>query len=233
MAALNEQIGIADAALLSFADAERGRGPGQLELRESVYLGGPVLDRGRARFSETLFDAGKRRGASERRESQFRCRHGELPPNRFDRVSTSGRRAGGSADSGAGNRRDQRNRSGRPNWRWISPPPNTRPEPPLICKWRRQQTALFAEQKALVDLLTRRMVSSVLLVEALGGGWDSSQLPAVSHFRRATSRLKTNLVFGGRDLLAVHAVDDQQIAPGVKVAVALAVFHHGLGFFVR
>ena len=43
-----------------------------------------------------------------------------------------------------------------------------------------QQTALFAEQKALVDLLTRRMVASVLLVEALGGGWDTSQLPAVS-----------------------------------------------------
>src|SRR5208282_1679137 len=43
-----------------------------------------------------------------------------------------------------------------------------------------QQTALFAEQKALVDLLTRRMVSSVLLVQALGGGWDSSQLPQVS-----------------------------------------------------
>lgn len=42
------------------------------------------------------------------------------------------------------------------------------------------QTALFAEQRALVDLLTRRMVSSVLLIEALGGGWDSSQLPAVS-----------------------------------------------------
>jgi NodT family efflux transporter outer membrane factor (OMF) lipoprotein len=42
------------------------------------------------------------------------------------------------------------------------------------------QTALFAEQNALVGLLTRRMVSSVLLVEALGGGWDTSQLPAVS-----------------------------------------------------
>jgi outer membrane protein TolC len=42
------------------------------------------------------------------------------------------------------------------------------------------QTALFAEQEALVNLLTRRMVSSVLLVEALGGGWDKSQLPEVS-----------------------------------------------------
>ena len=43
-----------------------------------------------------------------------------------------------------------------------------------------QQTALFAEQEALVNLLTRRMVSSVLLVEALGGGWDTSQLPQVT-----------------------------------------------------
>jgi outer membrane protein TolC len=43
-----------------------------------------------------------------------------------------------------------------------------------------QQTALFAEQQALVNLLTRRMVSSVLLVEALGGGWNTSQLPEVS-----------------------------------------------------
>jgi hypothetical protein len=32
----------------------------------------------------------------------------------------------------------------------------------------------------MVNLLTRRMVSSVLLLEALGGGWDSSQLPVVS-----------------------------------------------------
>jgi len=48
-----------------------------------------------------------------------------------------------------------------------------------------QQTALFSEQKALVDLLTRRMVSSVLLVQALGGGWDSSQLPAVSELSAA------------------------------------------------
>jgi outer membrane protein TolC len=43
-----------------------------------------------------------------------------------------------------------------------------------------QQTALFSEQQALVNLMTRRMVSSVVLMEALGGGWDSSQLPDVS-----------------------------------------------------
>jgi NodT family efflux transporter outer membrane factor (OMF) lipoprotein len=39
-----------------------------------------------------------------------------------------------------------------------------------------QATALAAERTA-VDLLTRRLTASVLLVQALGGGWDSSQLP--------------------------------------------------------
>jgi outer membrane protein TolC len=28
-----------------------------------------------------------------------------------------------------------------------------------------------------VDLLTRQMTSSVLLVQALGGGWESTDLP--------------------------------------------------------
>jgi outer membrane protein TolC len=28
-----------------------------------------------------------------------------------------------------------------------------------------------------VDLLTRRLTSSVLLVQALGGGWDSKNIP--------------------------------------------------------
>jgi NodT family efflux transporter outer membrane factor (OMF) lipoprotein len=39
-----------------------------------------------------------------------------------------------------------------------------------------QATALGAERTA-VDLLTRRMVASVLLIQALGGGWDASALP--------------------------------------------------------
>lgn len=41
-----------------------------------------------------------------------------------------------------------------------------------------QATALGAERTA-VQLLTRRMTASVLLVEALGGGWDASELPTI------------------------------------------------------
>jgi NodT family efflux transporter outer membrane factor (OMF) lipoprotein len=42
------------------------------------------------------------------------------------------------------------------------------------------QTAAFQAEKVAVDILTRRMVASVSLVEALGGGWNASQLPKAS-----------------------------------------------------
>ncbi len=40
-----------------------------------------------------------------------------------------------------------------------------------------QQTALLAAQQALVSLESAQMVSAVALVQALGGGWDRSELP--------------------------------------------------------
>src|SRR5262245_44471589 len=39
------------------------------------------------------------------------------------------------------------------------------------------QGALLQAQRLEIDILTRRLVASVLLIEALGGGWDESQLP--------------------------------------------------------
>jgi NodT family efflux transporter outer membrane factor (OMF) lipoprotein len=39
------------------------------------------------------------------------------------------------------------------------------------------QTSVLQNQISAVNILTRRMVASVLLIEALGGGWDSSALP--------------------------------------------------------
>lgn len=39
------------------------------------------------------------------------------------------------------------------------------------------QSVALADEKTAVDILTRRLTASVLLVEALGGGWDTSQLP--------------------------------------------------------
>jgi NodT family efflux transporter outer membrane factor (OMF) lipoprotein len=42
------------------------------------------------------------------------------------------------------------------------------------------QTTLLSDQQTLVTLQIQRMVSAVNLVEALGGGWDRSQLPTPS-----------------------------------------------------
>lgn len=41
------------------------------------------------------------------------------------------------------------------------------------------QTTLFSNQQAMVQLRLQEMQSSVLLVEALGGGWDRSMLPSM------------------------------------------------------
>jgi outer membrane protein TolC len=48
------------------------------------------------------------------------------------------------------------------------------------------QTFALQNEKSAVDILTRRMTSSVLLIEALGGGWDASQLPSRTDIRAST-----------------------------------------------
>src|SRR2546427_12802623 len=39
------------------------------------------------------------------------------------------------------------------------------------------QTTYLVNRQALVNLRTQQMTASVLLVEAVGGGWDASQIP--------------------------------------------------------
>jgi outer membrane protein TolC len=39
------------------------------------------------------------------------------------------------------------------------------------------QSASLSDQVTAVNLLGRRMVDSVLLIQALGGGWDRAALP--------------------------------------------------------
>ena len=41
------------------------------------------------------------------------------------------------------------------------------------------QSIALTDERAAVDVLRRRMTATVLLIKALGGGWDASQLPTV------------------------------------------------------
>ena len=42
------------------------------------------------------------------------------------------------------------------------------------------QTAALQNERNDVDILRRRMDATVLLIKALGGGWNVSELPTVS-----------------------------------------------------
>lgn len=39
------------------------------------------------------------------------------------------------------------------------------------------QNLALGDQRAAVDILRRRVAAAVLLIKALGGGWNASQLP--------------------------------------------------------
>jgi outer membrane protein TolC len=42
------------------------------------------------------------------------------------------------------------------------------------------QAAYLGAEETAVNLLARRMVSSVLLIQAMGGGWDNKNIPSAS-----------------------------------------------------
>jgi len=42
------------------------------------------------------------------------------------------------------------------------------------------ETTALTNERAAVDLANKRLSASVLLIKALGGGWDAAQLPDAS-----------------------------------------------------
>jgi outer membrane protein TolC len=51
------------------------------------------------------------------------------------------------------------------------------------------QTNLLTDKQALASLQIEQMTSSVQLIEALGGGWDKSQLPSPSDVSKKLGKL--------------------------------------------
>jgi NodT family efflux transporter outer membrane factor (OMF) lipoprotein len=55
------------------------------------------------------------------------------------------------------------------------------------------QNTVFSNQQTLTSLQINQMTSAVLLVEALGGGWDTSQLPTPARVSAKPSKADTRL----------------------------------------
>jgi NodT family efflux transporter outer membrane factor (OMF) lipoprotein len=178
MASLNEQIGIADAAYYPSLTLTGAAGLASSSFVDLFTWAGRFWTIG-ATLSQTLFDAGKRRGQVNLAKADFDAGmanyrqtvltafqqvEDEMAALRILEQETGATKETVQAAQTALDITVAQYKAGTATYLQVET----------------QQTALFAEQKALVDLLTRRMVSSVLLVQALGGGWDTSELPAVS-----------------------------------------------------
>jgi NodT family efflux transporter outer membrane factor (OMF) lipoprotein len=55
------------------------------------------------------------------------------------------------------------------------------------------QTTLLADQQTAIDVQVQEMTASVQLIEALGGGWDRSQLPTASQVSKWPNRVETEI----------------------------------------
>ena len=177
VASANEQVGIARAAYFPtitlglVAGFESGKFPNWLTGPSALWSIG-------ASAAETVFDAGRRRGVSD----QAIATYDEMVADYQQTVLTSFQEVEDSlsdlrvldeeaktqdAAVAAANRAlDQstnRYKGGLDTYLTVIT----------------AQSAALANERTAVSLLTRRLTLTVLLVKALGGGWDVSQLPAV------------------------------------------------------
>ena len=178
MAALNEQVGIAVAAYYPSVTLSGGIGLANSSFLDLFTWAGRFWS-GSGSLSETLIDGGKRRaqvnvakanfdaGMAAYRETvltAFQQVEDDLAALRILEQETAATVETVRAAQTALDITVAQYKAGTANYLTVET----------------QQSALFGAQESLVNLQTRRMTSSVLLVEALGGGWDTSQLPAVS-----------------------------------------------------
>jgi len=188
MAALNEQVGIADAAYYPSLTLSASAGLGSSTFERLFTWAGRFWTAGAA-FSETLYDNGKRRGQVNYAEANFdagMANYRQTVLTAFQQVEDNlAALRILEQETGATNETVKAAQTA-----LDITVAQYKAGTATYLQVETQQTALFAEQEALVNLLTRRMVSSVLLVAALGGGWDKSQLPEVSALSANDKRAK-------------------------------------------
>ena len=178
VASANEQIGIARAAyfptiaLSAAGGFESGRFPSWLTGPGALWSVG-------ASALETVFDAGRRRAISDEAKASY----DEMAANYQETVLTAFQQvedalsdlrvleeesktqdAAVAAANRALEQSTNRYKGGLDTYLTVIT----------------AQNAALANERTAVSLLTRRLTSTVLLVKALGGGWDVSKLPSVN-----------------------------------------------------
>jgi NodT family efflux transporter outer membrane factor (OMF) lipoprotein len=175
MAAANEQIGIAQAAyyptlsLSALAGFEGTSAINWLSWPSRFFAVGPT-------FSETLFDHGRRRATSDIALAQYDgtvAAYRQTTLTAFQQVEDN-LNALHNLEIEAGQQHDA-TASAQQSLDLF----NTRYEDGVdtylqVITW---QTALLVNERNDIEITQRRFEASVLLVKALGGGWDASLLP--------------------------------------------------------
>jgi NodT family efflux transporter outer membrane factor (OMF) lipoprotein len=175
MAAANEQIGIAKAAYYPTLDLSAAVGLEGTSLLNwfnwpsRLWAVGPSL-------SETLFDAGKRRATTEAAQAGYDgtvATYRQTALNAFQEVednlvvlhvlNTEASQQHEATDAAEESLRLFQNRYAGGVDTYLQ----------VVTS----QTTALANERNDIDILRRRLDSSVLLVKALGGGWDVSELP--------------------------------------------------------
>ena len=175
MAAANEQIGIAQAAyyptlsLSGAAGLENGRITTWISWPARFFSVGATM-------AETVFEAGRRRAAVSQSQAAFDATiaaYRQTVLTAFQQVEDNLATLRVLAEESV--TADQSVTSAE-RALTVSTAQYKAGTTSYLTVIQAQATALAAERTA-VDLLTRRLTASVLLVQALGGGWEISQLP--------------------------------------------------------
>jgi NodT family efflux transporter outer membrane factor (OMF) lipoprotein len=175
VAAANEQIGIAKAALYPSLSLSAGAGSQTSVIGDLMTWPSRFWSVG-AQLAETLFDRGKRRAQVKLTEAAYDAtvaNYRQTVLAAFQQVEDSLAQLRILSEEGVIADRavkaaqqsldisTAQYRGGLANYLQVIT----------------AQTSLLQNQRSAVDILTRRMAASVSLIQALGGGWDASQLP--------------------------------------------------------
>ncbi len=175
MASVQEQIGIAVAAYYPTLDLTAGLGFGPAQFTKGFLWPSRVFSAGAA-LSETVYEDGKRRAQVEQAKALFDASvagYRETVLTAFQQVEDDLAALKILADESVAT--DQAVKAAEDSLA-ISTYQYKAGTVAYLQVITAQALALAAERSA-VDLLARRMVSDVLLIQALGGGWDSKTIP--------------------------------------------------------